>query len=131
MKLTQMLLLLELLLLLLELLLLLLPLVKLSKKRWYNQEQQQKQQQKQQLEQQRLCQFHFNFVIFVLQVRFISVLILLQYFCHPLNVHTNYNVNVSMPTFSVECWLLCDRCCLLYTSPSPRDQRGSRMPSSA
>ena len=24
-----------------------------------------------------------------------------------------------------------DRCCLLYTSPSPRDQRGSRMPSSA
>ena len=23
------------------------------------------------------------------------------------------------------------RCCLLYTSPSPRDQRGSRMPSSA
>ena len=33
------------------------------------------------------------------------------------------------------CWLigLCLglRCCLLYTSPSPRDQRGSRMPSSA
>ena len=24
-----------------------------------------------------------------------------------------------------------DECCLLYTSPSPRDQRGSRMPSSA
>ena len=24
-----------------------------------------------------------------------------------------------------------DRACLLYTSPSPRDQRGSRMPSSA
>ena len=24
-----------------------------------------------------------------------------------------------------------DDCCLLYTSPSPRDQRGSRMPSSA
>ena len=24
-----------------------------------------------------------------------------------------------------------DTCCLLYTSPSPRDQRGSRMPSSA
>ena len=23
------------------------------------------------------------------------------------------------------------QCCLLYTSPSPRDQRGSRMPSSA
>ena len=25
----------------------------------------------------------------------------------------------------------CPRLCLLYTSPSPRDQRGSRMPSSA
>ena len=25
----------------------------------------------------------------------------------------------------------CDNICLLYTSPSPRDQRGSRMPSSA
>ena len=25
----------------------------------------------------------------------------------------------------------CYLCCLLYTSPSPRDQRGSRMPSSA
>ena len=24
-----------------------------------------------------------------------------------------------------------DKVCLLYTSPSPRDQRGSRMPSSA
>ena len=27
--------------------------------------------------------------------------------------------------------LLLDNACLLYTSPSPRDQRGSRMPSSA
>ena len=25
----------------------------------------------------------------------------------------------------------CGKSCLLYTSPSPRDQRGSRMPSSA
>ena len=30
--------------------------------------------------------------------------------------------------WSGRCWLYC---CLLYTSPSPRDQRGSRMPSSA
>ena len=30
--------------------------------------------------------------------------------------------------FAGVCWL---RPCLLYTSPSPRDQRGSRMPSSA
>ena len=28
-------------------------------------------------------------------------------------------------------WLYYDNFCLLYTSPSPRDQRGSRMPSSA
>ena len=27
--------------------------------------------------------------------------------------------------------LIDDKDCLLYTSPSPRDQRGSRMPSSA
>ena len=26
---------------------------------------------------------------------------------------------------------VCEKTCLLYTSPSPRDQRGSRMPSSA
>ena len=26
---------------------------------------------------------------------------------------------------------IADQACLLYTSPSPRDQRGSRMPSSA
>ena len=29
------------------------------------------------------------------------------------------------------CFALLFRVCLLYTSPSPRDQRGSRMPSSA
>ena len=28
-------------------------------------------------------------------------------------------------------WMYFLRSCLLYTSPSPRDQRGSRMPSSA
>eukprot|EP00829_Urostomides_striatus_P019672 TRINITY_DN7759_c0_g1_i1.p1 TRINITY_DN7759_c0_g1~~TRINITY_DN7759_c0_g1_i1.p1 ORF type:complete len:181 (+),score=64.76 TRINITY_DN7759_c0_g1_i1:10-552(+) len=28
-------------------------------------------------------------------------------------------------------FIICSHCCLLYTSPSPRDQRGSRMPSSA
>ena len=27
--------------------------------------------------------------------------------------------------------LVCSKCCLLYTSPSPRDKRQSRMPSSA
>ena len=31
--------------------------------------------------------------------------------------------------FEIACAQLCG--CLLYTSPSPRDQRGSRMPSSA
>ena len=38
--------------------------------------------------------------------------------------------------YAVQGGALCARCsvkrpCLLYTSPSPRDQRGSRMPSSA
>ena len=32
---------------------------------------------------------------------------------------------------SLECVIGADESCLLYTSPSPRDQRGSRMPSSA
>ena len=39
------------------------------------------------------------------------------------NVHENANDNHDV---------LCESLvCLLYTSPSPRDQRGSRMPSSA
>ena len=37
--------------------------------------------------------------------------------------------NNSYPKVDVKDHL--DRICLLYTSPSPRDQRGSRMPSSA
>ena len=36
---------------------------------------------------------------------------------------------VSSPSFSAMIAMLIS--CLLYTSPSPRDQRGSRMPSSA
>ena len=35
------------------------------------------------------------------------------------------------PLFNFNIDLLKDLTCLLYTSPSPRDQRGSRMPSSA
>ena len=35
-------------------------------------------------------------------------------------------------TFEAEAYILTkEEGCLLYTSPSPRDQRGSRMPSSA
>ena len=34
-------------------------------------------------------------------------------------------IGVAMPTKDLQ------RCCLLYTSPSPRDMRSSRMPSSA
>ena len=47
-----------------------------------------------------------------------------------------------LPAIADGAWVVCDRfvdssrayqggACLLYTSPSPRDQRGSRMPSSA
>ena len=35
------------------------------------------------------------------------------------------------PIFFLPLWWGVKLCCLLYTSPSPRDQRGSRMPSSA
>ena len=34
-----------------------------------------------------------------------------------------------MPDIDLDTWTF--KICLLYTSPSPRDQRGSRMPSSA
>jgi len=42
-------------------------------------------------------------------------------------LHVNTIVN-NLPAWSFGSHILC---CLLYTSPSPRDQRGSRMPSSA
>ena len=38
------------------------------------------------------------------------------------------DVRVQVSHVSVDAFI---RTCLLYTSPSPRDQRGSRMPSSA
>ena len=40
-----------------------------------------------------------------------------------ISVWDNYKMNLMSPAYY--------RICLLYTSPSPRDQRGSRMPSSA
>ena len=43
--------------------------------------------------------------------------------CDVLDVHAVLLVNYVRPHHVVSC--------LLYTSPSPRDQRGSRMPSSA
>ena len=48
-----------------------------------------------------------------------------------------YNADITAQIFhrQVAPWALGHDCqdipCLLYTSPSPRDQRGSRMPSSA
>ena len=48
---------------------------------------------------------------------------------------TSENIAIGLDTrgrdFSVEGLLDLLKVCLLYTSPSPRDQRGSRMPSSA
>ena len=38
---------------------------------------------------------------------------------------------VVVPAFEGEMGILKDHICLLYTSPSPRDMRRSRMPSSA
>ena len=48
--------------------------------------------------------------------------------------HQKYIGNLLAGVSSIDVGLLvvaCDQGCLLYTSPSPRDQRGSRMPSSA
>ena len=45
-----------------------------------------------------------------------------------------FNASLVRPDFAIcACykWLMGPYTCLLYTSPSPRDQRGSRMPSSA
>ena len=42
----------------------------------------------------------------------------------------NENIDIDYKTFVGQQSVVCEPC-LLYTSPSPRDQRGSRMPSSA
>ena len=47
---------------------------------------------------------------------------------HPIVVHFNHN---SRSDNSQDEKLVKDFCCLLYTSPSPRDRTRSRMPSSA
>ena len=39
--------------------------------------------------------------------------------------------NVSVNLLTESAYFEINKTCLLYTSPSPRDQRGSRMPSSA
>ena len=48
-------------------------------------------------------------------------------------VHAGVDLGVPIPVISSALWARFEsrRLCLLYTSPSPRDQRGSRMPSSA
>ena len=48
------------------------------------------------------------------------------------DVETELSVNMPWVDIRIrEMPEIADRLCLLYTSPSPRDQRGSRMPSSA
>ena len=42
--------------------------------------------------------------------------------------NTEIAAELALPPVKIHCSVLA---CLLYTSPSPRDQRGSRMPSSA
>ena len=48
--------------------------------------------------------------------------------CSPLTVS---RIEKGAPTVAIGIYLRVLYACLLYTSPSPRDQRGSRMPSSA
>ena len=45
--------------------------------------------------------------------------------------NTNYEGDVSIKWFEDGELNVCYNCCLLYTSPSPRDEQSSRMPSSA
>ena len=45
-----------------------------------------------------------------------------------LSISSQGSVDIYSMNFQATPWL---ETCLLYTSPSPRDQRGSRMPSSA
>ena len=44
---------------------------------------------------------------------------------------SGFSLCTEIRTFSEVPIIFVTSCCLLYTSPSPRDQRGSRMPSSA
>ena len=46
-------------------------------------------------------------------------------------VQANVDISVSVEQGSIVGLIGPNGSCLLYTSPSPRDQRGSRMPSSA
>ena len=56
----------------------------------------------------------------------LAVAILLSAFATPL-----YRAEARVRVDATSTELVNDGTCLLYTSPSPRDQRGSRMPSSA
>ena len=55
--------------------------------------------------------------------------IIMAYFSVPKAAQPTHLL-LSTVMFGIHSFMLC-RVCLLYTSPSPRDQRGSRMPSSA
>ena len=54
-----------------------------------------------------------------------KIVVLTQYKSHSLDVHISRTWSLSSELGNYV------TTCLLYTSPSPRDQRGSRMPSSA
>ena len=51
--------------------------------------------------------------------------------CDPLDDGAAYTLEFIMNNDDAQAYLEQIKNCLLYTSPSPRDQRGSRMPSSA
>ena len=44
---------------------------------------------------------------------------------------SHYHMHRMLPTVPMYTQVLCNKYCLLYTSPSPRDRQKSRMPSSA
>ena len=52
-------------------------------------------------------------------------------FDQTVEIHMNLGIDAKQADQLVRGSLVLPNGCLLYTSPSPRDQRGSRMPSSA
>ena len=53
------------------------------------------------------------------------------FMAYALNAPTLWNFDFSLQMYGAIFMMAGAYTCLLYTSPSPRDQRGSRMPSSA
>ena len=74
----------------------------------------------------------YSFSLFAKQFSFLSFVLVFSYFVlfYDVNVNSKYNSEEVNMMYSQK-FIDNDDICLLYTSPSPRDKRQSRMPSSA